>query len=502
MVMPVSATMPRSVTRIMLVLACMCTTALALLAVAGCIATEKPQLGTKHPEVTVIVARRKTVPQVVRPIGTTRALQEVAIRARVKGFLEQKHFEDGKNVKKGQLLLVIEEKPYQVVLDQAKAQLAAANASLEKAKASKQNLVSRARLALDQAQLSLDEIEERRERSLLARKAVSQEDYDKAIAQRKKSAAQVDADQASLEQAEADFQIGIASALADVERAAAAVEDAKLNLSYCKMFSPIDGRIGELQYKLGNLVGDGSANVLVTIEQLDPMGLDLRPASRYLPIATALTDQGLAVNISVDAPEGERHYPYTGKTIFIDNKVDENTSTFLARAEVPNPEGAILPGQYIKATLTVGEYFDAVLVPEQAVLEGQEGTRVYIVDAENKVQIAKVQAVDNYKGLRVLESGVEPNQKVIVEGIQLVRPGQVVKPVEVPLENYETDAAASLYSDPRYTSKVSRVPGMSRRPDPTEPAAKPAGPEPKKAEPEPKKTEPGPAAGAGEPVPK
>jgi ribosomal protein L24 len=174
----------------------------------------------------------------------------------------------------------------------------------------------------------------------------------------------------------------------------------------------------------------------------------------------------------------------------------------LARAEVPNPEGAILPGQYIKATLTVGEYFDAVVVPEQAVLEGQEGTRVYVVDGDNKVQVAKVQAVDNYKGMRVLESGVEPNQKVIVEGIQLVRPGQVVKPVEAPLENYETDAAASSYNDPRYTSKVSRVPGMSRRPDSTEPAAKPAGSELKKAEPEPKKTEPDPAAGAGEPVPK
>src|SRR6202035_2699158 len=120
---------------------------------------------------------------------------------------------------------------------------------------------------------------------------------------------------------------------------------------------------------------------------------------------------------------GERYYPYTGKTLFIDNKVDENTSTFLARAVVPNPEGAILPGQYIKATITVGEYVDAVLVPEQAVLEGQEGTRVFIVDTENKVQVAKVQALDNYKGLRVLESGVEPGQKVIVEGIQLVRPG-------------------------------------------------------------------------------
>jgi hypothetical protein len=161
-----------------------------------------------------------------------------------------------------------------------------------------------------------------------------------------------------------------------------------------------------------------------------------------------------------------------------------------------------LPGQYIKATITVGEYVDAVVVPEQAVLEGQEGTRVYIVDGESKVQVAKVQAVDNYKGLRVLESGVEPGQKVLVEGIQLVRPGQVVTAVEDPLEKYETDAAASSYADPRYTSKVSRVPGMGPRPETTKPAAKPAGPEPETPGPAPKKTESGPAAGAGEPVSK
>jgi multidrug efflux pump subunit AcrA (membrane-fusion protein) len=416
-------------------------TAAVLVGIAGCPATEKPQEGTKHPQVTVVIARKMIVPDVVRPIGTTRALNDVTIRARVKGFLEAKHFEDGKNVKKGTLLLVIEQRPYQVALEQADAQLAAARASLEKAEASKANLVARARLALDQAQLSLDAIEERRERSLLARNAASQDDLDKAQAQRKKSEAQVDADRASLEQAEADFRIGIASAKAQLAQAQAAVDDARLNLSYCKMYSPIDGRIGELKVKVGNLVGDTGATELVSIQQLDPMGLDLRPPAVRLPIATRLQEQG-GVAIAV-AVEGKYQHKYVGKTIFIDNQVDNTTSTFLVRAEVPNPDGSILPGQYITATATIGEY-NAVVVPEQAVLEGQEGPRVYVVDAANKAEVARVKPVDDYQGLRVLESGIEAGQRVIVEGIQLVKPGQIVEPMEVPLDQFRNTTAPIL----------------------------------------------------------
>jgi len=176
---------------------------------------------------------------------------------------------------------------------------------------------------------------------------------------------------------------------------------------------PIAGRIGELQVKVGNLVGDAEQTELVTIQQLHPMGLDLRAAARYLPETTALVARGLDISLSV---EGERRHPHVGKAIFIDNKVDPLTSTFLVRAQVDNPEFSILPGEYVKATMTVGNYVDAVVVPEQSVVLGQEGTRVFVVDAENKVQDVKVGAVDVYHGLRVLDSGLEPGQKVIVEG--------------------------------------------------------------------------------------
>jgi membrane fusion protein, multidrug efflux system len=472
--------------RFLAILAASCSTAAVVIGTAGCDVTAQPPRVPPPPTVTVVVSQRRTMPIVVNPIGTTRALNDVIIRARVKGFLLEKHFDDGKNVKKGQLLLVIDEEPFKVQLRQMEAQLLAAEASLKKAAASKATRVSKAKLELDEAQLRLDELEERRERSLLARNAASQDDFDKAQAQRKKSAAQVDSDKASLEQSLADYDIDIASARADVARAQSAVDDAKINLGYCRMFSPIDGRIGELKVKLGNLVGDTGQTELATIQQLDPMGLDLHPAARNLPIATALQEKtgGVALHFVV---EGERPHPHQGKTIFIDNQVETTTSTFLVRAQVANPDGSILPGQYIKATLTIGEFVDAVVVPEQAVMEGQEGSRVFVVDRDNKVQVAKVIAVDIYQGLRVLESGLEAGQKVVVEGIQLVRPGQVVKPVEVPIEQFERSAPAGYNADPRYSSQVSRIPGV-------EPSPKKAAPEAKKAKPESQKTAPDPAA--------
>jgi len=359
-----------------------------------------------------------------------------------------------------------------------------AKAALARARASKEPDVARAQVELDRAQVLLDQAEERRSRSLLARRALSQEDYDKAEAQIKKSTAQLAADEAKLEQSRSDYVINIDTAEAQVAEAEAALEDARVNLSYTRMYAPIAGRIGELKVKVGNLVGDGGATELVSIQQLDPMGVDIRPPARYLPNATALLARGLPVKLLV---EGERPHPYIGKALFIDNTVDPTTSTFLVRAEVPNPDGSLLPGQYVKVELTVGEYAGALLVPEQAVSETQQGARVFVVDAGNRVEAAKVQPVDHYRGLRVLESGIEPGQRVIVEGIQLVRPGQPVEPTEAPFESYLRETREPSALDRRFLSPISRLPGSSPGPAAAPDArskgttgeGRPAGPAPK-----------------------
>ncbi len=441
---------------------------------AGCGRVE-PQRVPPPPAVKVVVSRKMTLPIIVNPIGTTRALEDETIRARVKGFLSEKHFQDGGQVKAGQLLLVIDEAPFKLQVEQAEAQLDVADAVLRKATASKAVEIAKAQRELDHAQLLLDQVEERRARNLLARKAASQEDYDKADAQRKKSDAQVQADQASYDQAVAEYRIDIDRAKADLERAKAALEDARLNLGYCRMSAHISGRIGELKVKVGSLVGDGGATELVTIQQLDPMGLDFRPPARYLPLATALLAKGLKVELTV---EGDRKHPHLGKTIFIDNVVDNTTSTFLMRAEVPNPDGSLLPGLYIRAGLIIGEYVDAVVVPEQSVIEGQEGSRVFVVDAENKMQVVRVKPVDVYQGLRVLESGLEAGQKVIVEGIQLVRADQKVEATDVPLDNYIRTETSASNVDRRFSSQVSRLPGAEAEPSQSQSNPDTKGPSP------------------------
>lgn len=465
----------------------------------GCSGGQARQEAPPPPPVVVVKAARRTVPIIVNPIGTTRALEDVTIRARVKGFLKEKHFQDGGRVEKDQLLLVIDEVPFQLALDQSEAQLDAARAALKKAEASKGPEVAKAQLELDQAQFLLDQVEEHRERALLSRRAASQDDYDRAVAQLKKDQAQVESDRASLQQAEADYRIGLDTARADLARAEAALQDARVNLGYCRMFAPITGRISELKVKIGNLVGDGTATELVNIQQLDPMGVDFRPAARYLPVATALLSQGLKVDLLV---EGEREHPHSGHAIFIDNIVDTTTSTFLMRAAVPNPEGSLLPGQYVRARMTVGEYSGAIVVPEQAVVETQEGSRAYVVGPDNKVRLAKVQPVDVHDGLRVLESGLEPGDKVVVEGVQLVRPDQVVAPTEAPLDNFVRVEEAPGAVDQRFNSRISRIPGMApgaeEKPDAPKPKPTTA-PEPKPAhEPQPKPK----AATAPEPLSK
>ena len=287
--------------------------------------------------------------------------------------------------------------------------------------------------------LALAEVEERREQALLqAQRRRRSRTSSASRPIRKKDAAQVEADKASLEQAKADYETNILAAQAEVAAAKADVRDAEIDLGYCRMSSPIDGRIGLAQVKLGNLVGPaaggGGADYteLAVVRQLDPMGVDIQVASRYLDRVTRLIGQGLAVEVFRPGLEGEEARRFPGKATVIDNTIDPTTSTFLIRAEVANPAKTILPGEYVKVDAKVGEARDAVVVPEQAVVETQAGPTVYTVDEQGKVAVVPVQATFTYEGLRVLESGLEPGQQVIVEGLQLVRPGMTVKAEPAP----------------------------------------------------------------------
>ena len=425
--------------------------ALALLALAGCqkpVATAAPPA----PTVGVVESRRMSVPIEVTPNGTTRALEDVTIRARVRGFLTERHFAEGAMVKKGQLLLVIDEEPYQVALQSARARQAEADAALRKAEESKGREVSAAQLELDRAQLVLAQIQERRNRALLARNAGSAEDLDKTEADRKRWESQVEADRAHLAQAKADYAVGIASAQAQVAAAKAAVRDAELNLGYCRMYAPLEGRIGEARVKVGNLVGPdpaggGAFTDLATIQQLDPMGVDLRLSSRDLDRTTVLIEGGLAVRLIRPGPAGPQEHPYEGRCFFIDNTVDETTSTFLVKARIPNPGGKLLPGEYVKVRMVVDRLENAVVVPAPSVVESESGTIVHVVDAEGKVAVRRVVAGQAHEGLRVITKGLDSGASVIVDGLQMIRPGLPVKTEPAELARRETDGTRVTTAD-------------------------------------------------------
>ena len=417
--------------RLAVLVICSSVAALALSALAGCQKTAA-QAEPPMPTVGVVDSRRMNVPVVVTPNGTTRALEDVTIRARVRGFLTERHFVEGATVRKGQLLLVIDEEPYKIALQSALARQAEAAATLRKAEESQMREVAAAQAELDRAQLVLAQIQERRTRTLLARHASSAEELDKTEADRRKWESQVAADVAQLRQSNADYEVGIASARAQVDAAKAAVHDAELNLGYCRMYAPLDGRIGEAKVKVGNLVGPdssggGAFSELATIQQLDPMGVDIRLSSRDLDRTRHLIHGGLAVRLSRSGLLGDQEHPYEGKGYFIDNIIDETTSTFLAKARMPNPDGMLLPGEYVKVRLVVDQLENAVVVPARSVMETDSGPVVHLVDSQGKVAVQRVEATQTYQGLRVIAKGLDSGVPVIVEGLQSIRPGIAVK---------------------------------------------------------------------------
>ncbi|MDX2036764.1 MAG: efflux RND transporter periplasmic adaptor subunit [Isosphaeraceae bacterium] len=400
----------------------------------GCGTGQAERQARREPQkVKVVEVKKSTTPILAFSNGTTRAIEEVIIRARVKGFLEEKHFEEGAMVKVGQLLLVIDEEPFQVRLAQAEAGLGEAEANLRKAEQSKSVEIARAQLALDQASAFLAQVEVNRERSLYARKATPLEEVDRREAQAKRSVAQVDAAKAALEQAITDHDVNIAAAKAVVEKAKADVRNARIELGYCRMTAPISGRIGELRVKLGNLVGPDADSELVDIRRLDPMGFDVRPSSRYLERINRVVAAGTPVGFKV---EGERDYGHRGKVVFIDNKIDPATSTVLLKAEVPNPNNELLPGEYIRTRTVVGEYANAITIPERALMESQSGFSVFVVNGEGRVERKNVTLTDTIEGVAVIEEGLSEGQRVIVDGLQLVRQED-----QVEVENVEAEEA-------------------------------------------------------------
>ncbi|HWW74142.1 MAG TPA: efflux RND transporter periplasmic adaptor subunit [Pyrinomonadaceae bacterium] len=406
--------------------------AAALLSAAGC--ADKTALKVEPsnllpPTVVVAEVEQRTVPIYSEFVGQTRAQVTVELRARVEGVLEKIYFREGQPVRKGALLFSIDKQPFVATLQSAQAVLAKSEADLAQARQRADVLQAQAELADAQAVLSKAEQDLRRIEPLAREKAVTELELDAAVAARKSAQAGVDAKQANLTNLEASVKYTIARATAEVSSARARITQAQLDLSYCDIYSPINGIIGFKNVDVGNLVGRGDATLLATVSSSDPLFVDFSLSEvEYLNLTSPQTAGRQKVDRRIELIlADESKHPYEGALRVVDRVVDPQTGTMKIEVSFPNPRSYIRPGQFARLRAVVAERENAVLVPQRAVQEMQGAKTVMVVDEQNKVALRTVSVGDKSDNYLVVLQGLNPGERVIVEGMQKVKPGAEVR---------------------------------------------------------------------------
>jgi len=337
-----------------------------VLLIAGCSKKQEAQEIPPRP-VKVATAFKRDVPVYIDTFGTLATPNNVDIIAQVTGKIKEVHFAEGDDVKKGAPLFTIDPKEYE--------------ADLEK---------SQAALAADQVDLKLKNETFERNKKLIEKKLISQQDFD-------------------------TYKTDAAAAQAQVALDQAAVALAQINLDYCLITSPIDGVTGKRLVDPGNIVTANSGNPLVNIKSVDPLYLDFPIPERKLPeVKQAMASSTLKVEIS---PAGDSNGPYSGELQMIDNTIDEMTGTISLRATIPNPERNLWPGQFANVKLIVSTAKDAILVPGTAVQLGQKGMYAYVITDDNKADLRDEITVGQSEGDNIIiEKGIKAGEKVVTYG--------------------------------------------------------------------------------------
>jgi len=398
---------------------------------AGC-SSEKAHSAaqTTPPSVVVASVTQKTVPIYSEYVGQTRADNTVELRARVEGILQKVYFREGAPVKKGQLLFTIDKRTFQAALQSAKALAAKAVSDLAQAQQRTDVLQAQAELADAQAVLTRADQDVARLAPLAKEKAVTEQDLDAAIATQKSARAIVDAKRANLSNLEAAVKYTIERARAEVSGANARVVQAELDLSYCDIYSPINGIIGFLQVDEGNLVGRGDATLLATVSASDPLLVNFSVSEiEYLKLTDPETAGHRSGELRFDLLlSDESVHPHQGTFRVLDRIVDPTTGTMKVEATFPNPGSYLRPGQFARVRVAVAEKENALLIPQRAVQELQGAKTVMVVDKENKALVRTIKLGDKVDKDVIVLDGLNPGERVIVEGMQKVRPGGQVNP--------------------------------------------------------------------------
>ena len=383
------------------------------------------------PPVKVVVTNveRKTVPIYADFVGQTTANETVDLRARVEGVLRKIYFTEGTPVRKGQLLFLIDKQPFEAAVQSARAALAKAQADLEQAKQRTDVIKAQAELAAFEATYSKTEQDLKRIRPLAAEQAVTQLELDAAVASDKSAKAQVDAGKANLTNLEASVKYTIQRAAAEVSAAQAKVTQAQLDLSYCDIYSPMDGIIGFKNVDEGNLVGRGEATLLATVSSSNPLLVNVSMSEvDYLTIVNPKTGRSNGGGRIEMILANDSIHPYPGSLKVIDRKVDPTTGTLKLQIAFQNPGNYLRPGQFARLRAVVSSTENAVVIPQRAIQEMQGAQTVMIVDTNNKVSVRTVKVGQKSDQEIIILDGLQPGERIIVEGVQKVRPGGEVIP--------------------------------------------------------------------------
>ncbi|ECZ5261389.1 multidrug efflux RND transporter periplasmic adaptor subunit AcrA [Salmonella enterica subsp. enterica serovar Weslaco] len=377
------------------------------LALTGCDDKQDQQGDQQMPEVGVVTLKTEPLQITTELPGRTVAYRIAEVRPQVSGIILKRNFVEGSDIEAGVSLYQIDPATYQATYDSAKGDLAKA-----------------------QAAANIAELTVKRYQKLLGTQYISKQEYDQALA---------DAQQAT----------------AAVVAAKAAVETARINLAYTKVTSPISGRIGKSSVTEGALVQNGQASALATVQQLDPIYVDVTQSSNdFLRLKQELANGSLKqengkAKVDLVTSDGIK-FPQSGTLEFSDVTVDQSTGSITLRAIFPNPDHTLLPGMFVRARLQEGTKPTALLVPQQGVTRTPRGdATVLVVGADNKVETRQIVASQAIGDKWLVTDGLKAGDRVVVSGLQKVRPGAQVKVQEITADNKQQAASGDQPAQPR-----------------------------------------------------
>lgn len=375
-------------------------------------------------------------------------IEFVEVRARVGGFLQSIHFKEGQIVKKGDLLCVIDPRPYTAELHRSEAELAEAQARETEAKSMLAQAEADKKEAV--AQEILEQKRMKRAEQLLAEKAISKEDYDTRESALVQSSAAVESSGSRIESAKS----AIVAATAAIGTAEAAIESAKLNLTYTEVRSPVTGRVSKRIVTEGNLVSGGTAEstLLTTIVSLDPIhcyfDADESAFLKYQRLAQSGkrgSSRDVKNPVFVALADEKPNFPHKGHMDFVDNRMDPNTGTMRGRAILRNTDLTLTPGLFARLRLPGSASYEAILIPDLSIGSDQSVKFVYVVEEDGTIRRQEVKIGPTVHGLRVIREGLKGTEKIITQGTQRVRPGMKAKSTLEKIELREDDGLPDDY---------------------------------------------------------